>query len=359
MSYKSSWREKLAQSRSVPRAYERALERRIASAAGTDYFNDRDPVYQVTESFQTMFDMMGAQRAQGRTELFAAGMESMIPGLWSGGRETERESETEGGRTADFLNQTSMDAKFEAPADENGRFLNRFSEIAFSRGALSGAILRNRGQMMLFSCLKRTIGQSQPSNLRQRTLFSGASAERYVSGRQGDRVYFNRGQVDGAVALVADVTRDARRVVDTLSALASGESALPEGSGAETLRRMYPFLSVERERALRAEYRERLQSEADPRKKAILKSALAKTEALIDKKQQMKFRFMHELRHISDSATAALTVFDQPAFAQEILARLKEYGIPGPPPEDEGDEGGPEDIHTAQTQEESEFFKEE
>ena len=71
---------------------------------------------------------------------------------------------------------------------------------------------------------------SQPTNLRQRKLFEGSSQRRNVSGHPPDQVLFNRGEADGAVGLVVDVLRDARRVVDAMTELASGKNQLGEGS---------------------------------------------------------------------------------------------------------------------------------
>ena len=42
---------------------------------------------------------------------------------------------------------------------------------------------------------------------------------------------FNRGEADGAVGLVVDVLRDARRVVDSMAELASGKNQLGKESG--------------------------------------------------------------------------------------------------------------------------------
>ena len=71
--------------------------------------------------------------------------------------------------------------------------VRRFSETAFQRGTLSGAVLEGTGQMMLFSCLKKTVGQSQPDKWQQRKLFEKASPMRNVPGHSPDKVVFNRG----------------------------------------------------------------------------------------------------------------------------------------------------------------------
>ena len=94
--------------------------------------------------------------------------------------------------------------------------LQRFSETAFQRGTMSAAVLQGSGRMMLFSCLKKTIGQSQPNKWQQRKLFEKASPGRNAPGHNPDKVFFNRGFTDSAVGLVIDTLRDARRTVETM-----------------------------------------------------------------------------------------------------------------------------------------------
>jgi hypothetical protein len=200
--------------------------------------------------------------------------------------------------------------------------------------------------MMLFSCLKRTVGQSQPKNFRQRMLFEGASVRRNLGGSPPDQTLFNRGAVDGAVGLVVDVLRDARRVVDSLGKLSGGTNVLPLGSGAETLQKMYPFLADGQEHELLAGYREQLKTADTPGDRALLQHAAVKTEALIGKKRYMKERFIAVLRQVADSATAALTEFSQPGFSEDMFSLLQAAMPPEPPkpPEDGGDgeDGEPE-----------------
>lgn len=340
----NAWRKELAlkPKREEPQALEQTLKRQIAWASGTEYFQNRDPIYHMTESFQNTFDMMAAQK-KGQTGLFQTFMEAIGPGLTnSAGKRLELDSEQAQGETQ-FLEQSSMDNLFEpSPKNTNERFVNRFSQTAFNRGTLAGAVIRGTGQMMLFSCLKRTVGQSQPKNFRQRKLFESSSMQRNVAGHPPDKVIYNKGAVDSAVGLVVDVLRDSRRVVDSFTELLEGENVLPEGSGAETLQKMYPFLTDHRERALLTEYRDRLNT-SDPGQREVLTRAIAKLEAVVDKKRQMKFRFMTYLRSLSDSASAALQVFNQEAFLLAVHARLEEYEPTPPPPDDEDEPNDPDE----------------
>ena len=329
---------------------EQTVRRQLAGAVGAEFFQNRDPIAHVTEDFQRTFDWIGSRKAQALGGMEQEGqMPWQPPGLEGlegarEGQEDDRMAEPPGQELAGPGGKaTDMDRMVSpSPFPGDRMFLNRFSQIAFQRGTLAGAVLRGSGKMMLFSCLKRTAGQSQPVNQRQQKLSEAASQRRNVAGNSPDQVVFNRGQVDGAVGLVVDVLRDARRVVDSMTKLAQGENALPEGSGAETLRRTYPFLSDTRERELLAGYREKLDAAQSPQDRAVLQNAIVKTQALIDKKQQMKQRFTARLREVSDAAAQALADFEQPGFAQELTQLLAGQPALEPPPEDEGSGNPPE-----------------
>ncbi len=350
-----AWKKKkTAASRQEAPGPEAQIRRQIGAAAGAEYFDNRDPIYHITEDFQKTFDLIGSQKARERSaELFQTEMKPITPGLevFAGEEEAPQGSEQQralspaGGDIAQqrgrasFLEQSSMDSMVEPSNFEGDRmFLSRFSQVAFNRGTLAGAVLRGTGKMMLFSCLKRTVGQSQPVNLRQQKLFESGSQRRNIAGNPPDQVMFNRGQAEGAVGLVVDVLKDARRVVDSISELASGKNVLAPGSGAETLQKTYPFLFDGKEKALLAEYREKLSGAADAQTKAIYQHAIQKTQALLEKKAQMKQRFIVLLRSISNSAEGALQAFTQPGFAEELVAMQGPEAAPPEPPPDDADE---------------------
>ena len=73
-----------------------AVKRQLSLAAGTEAFQNRDPIYHLTESFRQTFDMMGQQRAKGeQPDLDAARavyMRDETPGL-SGFDEAESSKE--------------------------------------------------------------------------------------------------------------------------------------------------------------------------------------------------------------------------------------------------------------------------
>ena len=309
---------------------EQSLRRQMAWAAGTEQFQYRDPLYHVTESFQQNFDAMGRRHA------------ARLGGAPEDGETAENAGP--GGETEEIPDPTSARSFYETGRPEDQDMLRRFSETAFQRGTLSGAVIRGTGQMMLFSCLKKTIGQSQPDKWQQCKLFEKASPMRNVPGHVPDKVVFNRGFTDSAVGLVVDTLRDARRTVEDLQDLALGNSEMGEAGG-DTLRTMYPFLDDSRERELLAQYREQMKSTEGVREKAALQSAVVRMEALIAKKRQMKQEFINKLRFLSDRAAEALEAFTEPGFSGALDQALRRaLGAEEPSSgEESGDEGGTAD----------------
>lgn len=304
-----------------PASLEQGLRRQMAWAAGTEQFQHRDPLYHVTENFQQTFDAMGRRHA---AQMGQEQEQSTGPG--------------QAPQTGDMPDETSARSFYERSQPDDQDMIRRFSETAFQRGTLSGAVLRGTGQMMLFSCLKKTIGQSQPTRWQQQKLFEKASPMRNVPGHNPDRVVFNRGFTDSAVGLVVDTLRDARRTVEDMQGLAQGKMDRTEAGfrGGETLRTMYPFLDDSRERELLEQYRRQLEETTDPKEKAALQNAAARMEALVGKKAQMKLEFINKLRFLSDRATEALEVFSQPGFSAALDQALrKATGAEEPPPDDE------------------------
>lgn len=302
-------------------------ERQLAWAAGTESFQHRDPLYHVNESFMMQFDAIGRKHAAE-----AAGEQtSVFP--------QEGEKKQDG-----MPDSTDTSGFYERRSPQEQGMLRKFSETAFQRGTLSGAVLQGTGSMMLFSCLKKTIGQSQPNRWQQRKLFETGSLQRNIPAYGESKMIYNRGFADSAVALVVNTLRDARRNVEDMTAMVRGETEMGQGPSG-TLRTMYPFLDDSRERMLLQEYREKQAAltEEDPDSRAALESAIIRTEALLTKKAQMKNEFINKLRFLSDRATEALDSFTEPGFTNELSEAL-ENALPNetPPPEEPGEELPPE-----------------
>ena len=334
-----SWRKSKPKDGPLPakssRSLERTMKANLSAAAGAEQFAHRDPLYHISENFMKSFDMIGRMKSRPDKSLTATGMKD------PGKRSQQEENRNAKENAMQLAPRSSMDALFEeAPNDESRGFMGKFAETTFQRGNMAAAVMRGKGRMMLHSSLKRTIGQSQPKNFRQRKLFeSDASVKRNVGRRSPDVAVFNRGEADGAVGLVVDVLRDARKTVDSLAKLAGGGNVLDNHSGAQTLQKMYPFLRDEKEQGMLAQYQAMLQSEENADKRLIISRSIEKTEALIQRKSQMKFQFMHHLRQISNQAEEASVLFEELGFRTALRQSISREFTEGEAPPDGGDDG--------------------
>ena len=318
-----------------PRAREQ-VRAQLAQAAGASMFSHRDPISFVTESFYQNFDRLGARNTAERLPDRGADSRSAwenwsVPEDWSVLEQKDA--------AADRYRQKPAQVQPELAAP-----LQTFSETAFQRGKLSASVLRGTGKMMLVSCLRRTVGQSDLERLEEQDRFMSGAQKRNVPGHSPDSVLFTRGVAQSAVGLVVDTLRDARRLVQSLEALANGAGEVRGGVEGSTLRAMYPFLDDSRERALLAEYSGRLRASTDPDEHAVLQNALVHTHALMEKKAQMKTEFINKLRLVSDRAAETLAELEAPGAAEEIAAAVlapEEDESPPPiPPEDDGEDNG-------------------
>ena len=342
---------------------ERIIQRQLAWASYSEQFQNRDPMFHITENFMRSFDAMGSLQA----ERLAVSMKEDVPGLSNmfGGRVGKQEQDAknkgndekispmqeseaydwggdEGSKA--LYRQSRMNDEFEENGHGQGRLMNKFSEMSFMRGKMSAAVLRGTGNMMLFSCLKRTLGQSQPMKLQQRKLFQGGSRQwkpmnTRASDAQSTTVVRNEVFADSAIGLVFNVTKDARRTVDQMSELVENG-----GTGTETWERMMPFLSFQKEETLLNQYTKRLEelgSGSDNEKeRATLSKAITRTQTLLAKKKQMRNEYMFKLRAISNQAREAAAVFSDPDF-QTTLHRMltRETPYPEPPTGDPPPDG--------------------
>ena len=125
-----SWIQTRRRAQEAPagRSMEDTLRRQMAWAAGTEQFQHRDPLYHVTESFQQTFDAMGRRHAAQLSP------QEQAPGQAPPGEQAQGREETP--------DPTSARSFYERDRPENQDMLRRFSETAFQRGTLSGAVLR-------------------------------------------------------------------------------------------------------------------------------------------------------------------------------------------------------------------------
>ena len=336
-----------------------SVRRQLAWASYTEQFKNRDPMFHITENFIRSYDAMGSVQA----EKLNLGMKEEVPGLLDvlGGKLSERKKTREeqaqpmqrsnafdgGGDDGSkaLYRQSRMNEEFEENQHGQGQLMNKFSEMTFMRGKMSAAVLRGTGNMMLFSCLKRTLGQSQPMKIQQRKLFQGASRQwkpmnTKPADQQSTTLVRNEVFADSAIGLVFNVTKDARRTVDQMSELVEGG-----GTGTETWERMMPFLSFQKEETLLNQYQRRLaqlgSGPENEKERAVLTKAITRTQTLLAKKKQMRNEFMFKLRAISGQAREAAALFSDETF-QTTLRRMLTEETPfpeppsgNPPPEDE------------------------
>lgn len=336
-----------------------AVRRQLAWASYTEQFQNRDPMFHITENFIRSFDAMGSVQA----EKLSHSMKSEGPGLTDplGRKDSERKPTQEeqaqpmrdsqafdlGGDDGSkaLYRQSRMNEEFEENRHGNGQLMNKFSEMTFMRGKMSAAVLRGTGNMMLFSCLKRTLGQSQPMKLQQRKLFQGASRQwkpmnTKPADQQSTTLVRNEVFEDSAIGLVFNVTKDARRTVDQMSELVE-----LGGTGTETWERMMPFLSFQKEQTLLDQYQKRLDQlgtgAKDEKERAVITKAVTRTQTLLAKKKQMRNEFMFKLRAISGQAREAAALFSDETFQAALRRMLTEqtpFSEPPagePPPDDE------------------------
>jgi hypothetical protein len=314
-------RKNRRQAATPERATRASTEKELAWAAGAEQFQHRDPLYHVTENFQQTFDRIGRKHAG-----------ELIGGLSIEPEEKQSETQTgqregSGGKTggADRLGGKQPTGGNVHDPGRNRMWtgnvpsaLTGFAEMAFQRGTMAASVLDGTGKMMLVSCLKRTVGESGPKRVQQQSLFGTGSQLRNIPGRNPDQMVFNRTFAKGALGIVVDTIRDARRVVDSMADMAQGTGELYR-EDSETMRTMYPFLDLSREAQLESEYRARLAACTDEREKPILQNALTQVLALRDKKTLMKKEFINKLRLISDRATETLADLEAPGTLDDVL----------------------------------------
>ena len=336
-----------------------AVRRQLAWASYTEQFKNRDPMFHITENFMRSFDAMGsvqAEKLQGSMKEDVPGLLDILGGKLSDRKKT-REEQARPMRSDSFFDgggdegskalyrQSRMNEEFEENEHGQGGLMNKFTEMTFMRGKMSAAVRRGTGNMMLFSCLKRTLGQSQPMKIQQRKLFQGASRQwkpmnTKPADQQSTTLVRNEVFTDSAIGLVFNVTKDARRTVDQMSELVEGG-----GTGTETWERMMPFLSFQKEETLLDQYQQRLAQLGDgpesEKERAVLTKAITRTQTLLAKKKQMRYEFMFKLRAISGQAREAAALFSDEKF-QTMLRRMLTEETPfpeppagDPPPEDE------------------------
>jgi hypothetical protein len=336
------------------------IESELALAAGTSMIKSRDPIYHITESFKSTFDLTGRIASEQYTGESTNSFK----------QETTGELNKEDVLPDISYREENVEKKFGEPVlkpednfptnknypeqEVEGGFYHRFARTAFNKGNLASAVLQNGGKAMFVSCLRRALGQSLPNNIKQTMLFSSSSVNVPVPNFPG-RVMFNR-YTQSAVGLVIDSICSASRTLEFFERFASEDSESQlEGNGIDTMRIIYPFLSTSKEAKMRKEYEGKLRELTEEERaaagdrdqlnriaaqKTVVEAGLTKTSALIAKKKQVRRNFLSEIVCLLENSRKAEMAFSAPGFVEEVVEELLN---PAEPPEDDGNDKDKDD----------------
>ncbi|SKB73431.1 hypothetical protein SAMN06296386_104258 [Lachnospiraceae bacterium] len=163
-------------------------------------------------------------------------------------------------------------------------------------------------------------------------LFQQSSKHRNIPGTARGKIVTNPGFAQSAVGIVVDSIRDARNTMKYMQDVAEGKMG-PDGM--ETMRKQYPFLTDNRERALLQEYKDRYQKTDSEEEKNALNSGILKLQHVIEKKAQMKKQFLEHLRKLQDNARETEKMFASEDFLSEIMEKSGEVSADDTPPDGE------------------------
>lgn len=318
---------------------ESARRRLFSSTAGITSgapLRSVDPVFQIASCFKERFDALGKQNAakmSGASEQRASDS-------------TERQDNTKQPTAAELRKQHDSPEYVRSAAElRSGSFTDRFSEYAFRGGKLAASVMAGQGKQMFTVCLARALGKPMPLGERQKKILGGSRIEMPVPDMSSD-VTFNR-DVSSAVGIVTDTMRGSTRILDLFRSLVEDSGQLVsdplELRRIGTLRQALPFLDTERDRALMAQYRDRiraLESESSPDSAAtakFLRTALAKQGAVLQRKIQQQREFLTVLNRISSNVAEAEKLFSSDGFAESAVEEVSALAQDNPPEDGRGD----------------------
>lgn len=298
------------------------IKEHLSNLADTGMFHHYDPVRMISELFTQTFERSGT----GLLEQAAKKQQDMR------------------------LNYTPN-----AEQKNSGNFYSMFSEHAFKRGNLSAAILKKKGAVMLVGSLKKTIGQPEPFNEKQRVLSGCASRDRTMSGL--DTQLWTNNQAKSAVGLVLKSGRSSLRWFSDIQRIMESNQNGESKEELQALYRILPFMDLNREKQLMGKYEEKIgvlkerreglksfksHSEADLKElerissqMRFLEKAIEQIQDVIRKKRTMQMRFKDYLNHLSRIVNKFMKD------AQEIYETFRvEPEIPLEEPEPKGTKPG-------------------
>lgn len=311
----------------------------LGSVAGTATgapLRSVDPVFQIASCFTERFDALGKQNAAKMSEVTEKRLNDC--------EECRNITKQPG---AEELRKQHDSPEYVHSASElrDGNFTDRFSEYAFRGGKLAASVMAGQGKQMFTVCLARALGKSMPLGERQKKILGDSRIEMPVPNMSSD-VTFNS-DVSSAVGIVTDTMRGSTRILDLFRSLVedSGQCVSDplEMRRIGTLRQTMPFLDTERDKALMAQYRNRireLEGESSPDSAATAKflhSALSKQSAVLQRKIQQQREFLTVLNRISSNVAEAEKLFSSDGFAESAAEEVSVLSQDDPPEDGRGD----------------------
>lgn len=279
----------------------------LRANAGAAHRRNLDPVYALSESYAQTFDFVGRQRVQ----------------------------ETAGIRQADFTGTGMQDTV----CNEESPYLRRFSEYAYRNGRLAAAILQGRGELVLNTCIRKSAGMSEgPVKDVQRRVDKSFDRRR-IPQSGGAQVDFS-GDVRSAINITLDASKTASQVLQSIY----NAAALLDENEVASIKEIFPFLFDEEEHVLAQQLsRRKREMEEGGNVEGVQYRAvcvsLDKTRSVLNKKAQMKNRFLSELEQMLANAKAAEEIFQSDAYRQAAAEMLQTEYAEGAKPDENGTDG--------------------
>lgn len=327
-----------ADTKSAGNGEERLLRLQIMQNTGVGATVSVDPVYQLIGSFRQQFDAIGRQKNSERREHGAEPTEAV---------DTEKAEHSGPDGSRERLSAAELRRRHDSPVYSHsarelaeGDFTDRFSSHAFNYGTLAASVAAGRGKEMFTTCCRRA-GIYQPYGSQWENRIHSAKSTTESIRNEPASLMFD-GEVKAAVGLVVDTTRGASRIFKILEKVVNDDEPhsdnLLKRYGVETMRDMYPFMRLDGDRRLIEGYRAKLKAiegDSSPeasRERRTLSSALKKAEAVMERKNSEKRRFLTAIARIQSNVKEAEKMFSSDGFAEEVMAELRKE--PELPPDD-------------------------
>lgn len=311
---------------------EEAYRRRLTAGAGAGATPGVDPVYRLIGDFSREFDAVGKRRAAQMAQSEASDAET--------GREGEKASPNQAPESSrERLSAAELRRRHDSPVYSHsarelaeGDFYTRFSSHAFNYGTLAASVMAGKGQEMFLTCCRRAGTYAPSGSLHEKQTLSARSTSAKVRNQPAALVF--DGEVRSAVGVVVDSIRSASRVFEVFRQVVNDDRPHSDNKlqkyGVETPRELYPFLRLNEEARMIAEYQgklKELENDGSPQgiaQRKALNAALRKAVAMKERKLAEQKKFKTVLSRITANVAEAEKMFSTDGFADEVLTELRE-----------------------------------